>query len=243
VTSVAERDGLTGRPFAAGTSRDAGYEVENELVAAGCRTVAGIDEVGRGAWAGPLTVGLVVVTDSQIGRLPIGLRDSKLLSPRRREQLFAALTRDACCRAVGHASAKECDRLGMTAAQRLAATRALAALGIVPDGIVVDGPRDFTGMAGAICLVKADRLCAVVAAASIIAKVTRDRMMIAAASVHPGYGFERNKGYASFEHRLAVAKLGTTPIHRLSWSVTPVEVDGQVSCPVTSQASLRRQRL
>ena len=231
MTSVAERDGLTGRPFAAGTSRDAGYEVENELVAAGCRTVAGIDEVGRGAWAGPLTVGLVVVTDSQIGRLPIGLRDSKLLSPRRREQLFAALTRDACCRAVGHASAKECDRLGMTAAQRLAATRALAALGIVPDGIVVDGPRDFTGMAGAICLVKADRLCAVVAAASIIAKVTRDRMMIAAANVHPGYGFERNKGYASFEHRLAVAKLGTTSIHRLTWSVAPTGVVAEVSCP------------
>ena len=231
MTSVAERDGLTGRPFAAGTSRDAGYEVEKELVAAGCRTVAGIDEVGRGAWAGPLTVGVVVVTDSQIGRLPIGLRDSKLLSPRRREQLFAALTRDACCRAVGHASAKECDRLGMTAAQRLAATRALAALGIVPDGIVVDGPRDFTGMAGAICLVKADRLCAVVAAASIIAKVTRDRMMIAAANVHPGYGFERNKGYASFEHRLAVAKLGTTSIHRLTWSVAPAGVVAEVSCP------------
>lgn len=231
MTSVAERDGLTGRPFAAGTSRDAGYEVEKELVAAGCRTVAGIDEVGRGAWAGPLTVGLVVVTDSQIGRLPIGLRDSKLLSPRRREQLFAALTRDACCRAVGHASAKECDRLGMTAAQRLAATRALAALGVVPDGIVVDGPRDFTGMAGAICLVKADRLCAVVAAASIIAKVTRDRMMIAAANVHPGYGFERNKGYASFEHRLAVAKLGTTSIHRLTWSVAPTGVVAEVSCP------------
>ncbi len=205
--------------------------MENELVAAGCRTVAGIDEVGRGAWAGPLTVGVVVVTDSQIGRLPIGLRDSKLLSPRRREQLFAALTRDACCRAVGHASAKECDRLGMTAAQRLAATRALAALGIVPDGIVVDGPRDFTGMAGAICLVKADRLCAVVAAASIIAKVTRDRMMIAAANVHPGFGFERNKGYASFEHRLAVAKLGTTSIHRLTWSVAPAGVVAEVSCP------------
>jgi ribonuclease HII len=231
VTSVAARDELTGRPSAAGTSRDAGYEVEKELVAAGCRTVAGIDEVGRGAWAGPLTVGVVVVTDSQLGRLPIGLRDSKLLSPRRREQLFAALTRDACCRAVGHASAKECDRLGMTAAQRLAATRALAALGIVPDGIVVDGPRDFTGMAGAICLVKADRLCAVVAAASIIAKVTRDRMMIAAANVHPGYGFERNKGYASFEHRLAVAKLGTTSIHRLTWSVAPAGVVAEVSCP------------
>ena len=89
-------------------------------------------------------------------------------------------------------------------------------------------------MAGVICAVKADRLCAVVAAASIIAKVTRDRMMVAAANVHPGYGFERNKGYASFEHRLAVAKLGTTPIHRLSWSVSPVDVDGQVSCPGTS---------
>jgi len=206
----------------AGMSRDAGFEVEMRLIAAGCRMVAGIDEVGRGAWAGPLTVGVAVVTEECFARFPAGVRDSKLLTPRQRERLFAPLSQHVLCHAFGNASAAECDRLGMVVAQRLAAARALDGLGVVPDGIIVDGPRDFTGRAGAVSIVKADRRCAVVAAASILAKVTRDRLMAAAAEIHPGYGFERNKGYASVEHRLAVARLGTTPIHRMTWSVAPV---------------------
>ncbi len=192
------------------------------LIAAGCRTVAGIDEVGRGAWAGPLTVAVAVVTRERLARFPAGVRDSKLLSPRRREQLFGPLCEQVLCHAIGHASAEECDRLGMVAAQRLAASRAFEGLDVVPDGLIVDGPRDFTGRPGAVSIVRADRLCVVVAAASILAKVTRDRLMTAAAETHPGYGFERNKGYASVEHRLAVARLGTTSIHRMTWSVAAV---------------------
>jgi ribonuclease HII len=204
------------------TSRDAGVEVERQLVVAGCRTVAGVDEVGRGAWAGPLTVCVAVVAGDDLEGFPAGVRDSKLLSPRQRERLFAPVAEHLCCHGIGHASAEECDRLGMGAAQRLAASRALEVLDVSPDGIIVDGPRDFTGRSGALSIVGADRRCAVVAAASILAKVTRDRLMIAAAETNPGYGFERNKGYASVEHRLAVARLGTTPIHRLTWSVSPV---------------------
>ncbi len=215
--------GLAGGSFAAVARRDAGTEVERRLVAGGCRTVAGVDEVGRGAWAGPLTVGVAVVSGDLLGGFPAGVRDSKLLSPRRREELFEPLKKHLFRHALGHAGPEECDRLGMAAAQRLAAWRALEMLGVVPDGIIVDGPRDFTGRADAVCIVGADRLCAVVAAASILAKVTRDRLMTAAAETHPGYGFERNKGYASVEHRLAVARLGTTPIHRRTWSVAPVD--------------------
>ena len=128
---------------------------------------------------------------------PPGVRDSKLLSPSQRLRLFAPIAGHVLRHAIGHASAAECDAFGMTGAQRLAAVRALEALGVEPDAIIVDGPRDFTGSPGAVCIVGADRLCAVVAAASILAKVTRDRLMIAAAGTHPGYGFERNKGYAS----------------------------------------------
>lgn len=201
---------------------DAGVETEGRLVAAGCRTVAGIDEVGRGAWAGPLTVGVAVVTGDRLGGFPPGVRDSKLLSSRQRLQFYEPIARHVLDHAIGHASAVECDSLGMVAAQRLAADRALAALDVEPDAIIVDGPRDFTGLPGAVTIVGADRLCAVVAAASILAKVTRDRLMVEAAATHPGYGFERNKGYASLEHRLAVARLGMTPIHRLSWSVAAV---------------------
>jgi len=210
------------RLVVAGVSREAGFEVEMRLIAAGCQMVAGIDEVGRGAWAGPLTVGVAVVTEECLAGFPAGVRDSKLLTPRQREQLFEPLSQHVLCHAFGNASAAECDRLGMVVAQRLAAARALDELGVVPDGIIVDGLRDFTGRAGAVSIVKADRRCAVVATASILAKVTRDRMMVAASGIHPGYGFERNKGYASVEHRLAVARLGTTPIHRLTWSVAPV---------------------
>lgn len=215
-------EGPCGRSERRRTNRDAGVGTETRLVAAGCRTVAGIDEVGRGAWAGPLTVGVALVSGECLVGFPPGVRDSKLLSPSQRLRLFAPIAGHVLRHAIGHASAAECDAFGMTGAQRLAAARALEALGVEPDAIIVDGPRDFTGSPGAVCIVGADRLCAVVAAASILAKVTRDRLMIAAAGTHPGYGFERNKGYASLEHRLAVARLGTTPIHRLTWSVAPV---------------------
>ncbi|HSL25018.1 MAG TPA: ribonuclease HII, partial [Acidimicrobiia bacterium] len=153
-----------------------GIQLEREMWAAGLETIVGMDEVGRGSWAGPLTVGAAVIPP---GRRVYKVRDSKLLTEAEREALFGRLA--AWCRAwaVGHASAAECDRLGMSAAQKLAARRALDALGVVPDRVIVDGNWDFVG--GALRLVRGDRTCLSIATASILAKVTRDRMMRAEA--------------------------------------------------------------
>jgi len=198
-------------------------EVMRALFAEGCTWVAGLDEVGRGAWAGPVSVGVAAVTLDCLRRVPRGVRDSKLLSEPAREALFDPLV--AWCRtyAVGEASAAECDELGMTAAQVLAAGRAFERLAVQPDAVVVDGSHEYTGHPGARALVGADQSCTIVAAASVLAKVTRDRAMIAHDPAHPGYGFARNKGYASLEHRQAVARLGLSPLHRRSWSVRTAE--------------------
>jgi ribonuclease HII len=206
-------------------SVDAGFEIESLLAASGCSTIAGIDEVGRGAWAGPLTVGVAVMTARRLGRLPAGLRDSKLLAAEQRQQLFRPVCRSLLQHAIGHASPNECDELGMVAAQRLATRRALDSLVGVPDAVIFDGPYDFTDGGEAVCVVDADRLCAVVAAASVLAKVTRDALMVEASADFPGYSFEHNKGYASPEHRLAVSRLGKTSIHRMSWAVNIPEGD------------------
>jgi ribonuclease HII len=189
-----------------------GVRLERELWAAGFETIVGMDEVGRGSWAGPLSVGAAVIPAS---RRVYKVRDSKLLTEEEREALFDRLA--GWCRAwsVGHASAEECDRLGMSAAQRLAARRALSALGVVPDRVVVDGNWDFVG--GARRLVRGDRTCLSIATASVLAKVTRDRMMRAAAEHFPYYNFEANKGYPCPIHKAALQAWGPSAIHRRSW--------------------------
>jgi ribonuclease HII len=193
-------------------------ELERSLVADGCRLVAGVDEVGRGAWAGPVSVGVALVDEAALRCVPGGLRDSKALGEQRRAMLAPVLV--AWCRgfAVGHASPAECDDLGMTAAQQLAARRAFRALGAEPDAVVVDGPRDFTGHHRALALVGGDGSSVAVAAASVLAKVTRDRLLVDAAARWPEYGFERNKGYPTPGHRRAVERLGMTSLHRRSWT-------------------------
>jgi ribonuclease HII len=189
-----------------------GIQLEREMWAAGVETIVGMDEVGRGSWAGPLTVGAAVIPP---GRRVYKVRDSKLLTEAEREALFGRLA--AWCRAwaVGHASAAECDRLGMSAAQKLAARRALDALGVVPDRVIVDGNWDFVG--GALRLVRGDRTCLSIATASILAKVTRDRMMRAEAEHFPYYNFETNKGYPCPVHKAALQAWGPSAIHRRSW--------------------------
>lgn len=193
-----------------------GLRIERELWADGCDIVVGIDEVGKGSWAGPLTLGAVVVPkDRRIYKL----RDSKQLRPVEREAMYERIVNWVDAWAVGHASAAECDRLGMSAAQKLAARRAVAGLGLekAPDAMVIDGNWDFVGHARTVKLVKGDSISLSIAAASILAKVTRDRMMIADAECYPGFDFEANKGYPCPRHKLALQAFGPTAIHRRSW--------------------------
>lgn len=189
--------------------------VEKELWDQGDEFVVGVDEVGRGAWAGPLTIGAVVLPRD---RRVYGVRDSKQLTELRREQLFDRVGEWCVAWSVGHASHEECDELGMSEAQRLAARRALDALGLVPDMVLMDGRWDFVGGPNTRTIVKGDASCLSIATASILAKVTRDRIMRAAAEDHPGYDFERNKGYPCPRHQLALAGYGPTAIHRRSWA-------------------------
>jgi ribonuclease HII len=186
--------------------------LERELWAAGMKIVVGVDEVGRGSWAGPLSVGAAVIpADRRVYKV----RDSKLLTEDEREALFDRIAGWCETWAVGHASPAECDTLGMSAAQKLAARRAIDGLGLVADRVVVDGNWDFVG--GAQRLVGGDRTCLSIAAASILAKVTRDRMMRAAAEHFPYYNFEANKGYPCPTHKAALQAWGPSAIHRKSW--------------------------
>jgi ribonuclease HII len=192
-----------------------GLDIERALWAAGHPVVAGIDEVGRGAWAGPLTLAAVVAPpDRRITRV----RDSKMLTATEREALYGPITVWAAAWAVGHASHDECDRLGMSAAQRLAARRALDALGVVPDMVLVDGNWDFIGGGNVRTIVRGDTVSLSIAAASVVAKVTRDRIMRAEAENFPAFNFEGNKGYPCAQHRASLAGRGPTTIHRRSWS-------------------------
>jgi ribonuclease HII len=189
-----------------------GLRLERELWAGGHRFVVGVDEVGRGSWAGPISVGAAVIPAS---RRVYKVRDSKLLTEDERESLFVRLAEWCEAWAVGHASAEECDELGMSAAQRLAAARALESLGVVPDKVVVDGNWDFVG--GARRLVRGDRTCLSIATASILAKVTRDRIMRGLAEHFPYYNFEANKGYPCPVHKASLQAFGPSAIHRRSW--------------------------
>jgi ribonuclease HII len=192
-----------------------GLDFERELWGAGERIVVGVDEVGRGAWAGPLSVGAAVLPpDRRVNKV----RDSKMLSEPEREALFDRIADWCVAWSVGHATQPECDRLGMSAAQKLAARRAIDALGVEPDRVLIDGNWDFVGGGRRVrSIVRGDATCLSIAAASILAKVTRDRLMRAAASDHPGYDFERNKGYPCPRHKAALQWMGPTAIHRRSW--------------------------
>lgn len=188
---------------------------ERELWEMGHDVVVGLDEVGRGAWAGSLTIAAVVLPKD---RRVYGVRDSKQLTEGRREQLFERV-KDWCdAVGVGHVSHEECDAIGMSAAQRLAARRALDGLGVVPDMVLLDGSWDFVGGGNIRTIVRGDATCLSIAAASMVAKVSRDRLMRAEAEHFPAYDFDRNKGYPCPRHKLALKGYGPTPIHRRSWA-------------------------
>jgi ribonuclease HII len=189
--------------------------LEKALWESGCEVVVGVDEVGRGAWAGPLSVGAAVVPRD---RRVYKIRDSKMLTEDEREALFDRIANWCNVWAVGHATPSECDELGMSEAQRLAAGRAIRELGVVPDRVLVDGNWDFIGAGNTTPVVGGDATSLSISAASILAKVTRDRLMRSVADRFPGYDFDLNKGYPCPRHRAALAALGPTVIHRRSWA-------------------------
>jgi ribonuclease HII len=181
----------------------------------GHRVVVGMDEVGRGAWAGPLTVAAVVANPD---RRVNGVRDSKMLTESEREVIADRITGWASAWSIGHASNEECDALGMSEAHRLAARRTIERLGMVPDHLLLDGVWDFVGSYPATTLKRGDLTCLSIAAASVLAKVERDKIMRDADSHFPFYGFARNKGYPSPDHIAALEERGATSFHRRSWS-------------------------
>ncbi len=202
--------------MAARRSKAPTRDIERELWQAGHEIVVGIDEVGRGSWAGPLMVGVAVLPrDRRVN----GVRDSKMLTEAGREQMFDRVAGWCDAWAVGAASHVECDELGMAAAQKLAAKRALDALGVSADAAVVDGKWNFVAphVRHVEMRVKADAICLSVAAASILAKVTRDRIMREQAVHYPQWHFDTNKGYPCPLHRTALQGYGPSAIHRRTW--------------------------
>jgi ribonuclease HII len=182
---------------------------------AGAMPCAGIDEVGRGPWAGPVVAAAVVLDPA---RLPEGLDDSKKLTARRREALCVEILATAAV-GIGEASVAEIDATGILPACDLAMRRALAALNVAPARVLVDGNRVPPGLAcPAAAVVRGDGSVLSIAAASIVAKVTRDRTMAELAREHPQYGWERNAGYGTAEHRAALMQHGVTPVHRRSFA-------------------------
>jgi ribonuclease HII len=176
-------------------------------------TVVGIDEVGRGAVAGPLTVCAVVLPDEpQI----LGLNDSKQLSPKRREELAAQIRKVALAIGICHIEPASIDACGMAASLRMAMLGALEDTHGEPDAVLIDG-NPVHIHEKEIAIVKGDAKIACIAAASIVAKVTRDAMMVEYDAKYPGYHLAHSKGYASQEHRDAIAKMGLTDIHRVSF--------------------------
>ncbi|MCY3785464.1 MAG: ribonuclease HII [bacterium] len=203
---------------------------EQEFWDSGAAVVAGLDEVGRGAWAGPLVVVAAALrADGPHGPFAGAVRDSKQLRADQRERLFDLIAAGCESWALGSADAAECDELGMSAAQRLAARRALDRLAVLPDALLLDGRWDFVsvtpgapaggGFGGPVrTVVGGDARCVSLAAASILAKVWRDGHMVQQAARYPAYDFDRNKGYPCPRHRAALAAWGPSAIHRRSWA-------------------------
>lgn len=205
---------------------------ERALLRTGVTALACADEAGRGALSGPVSVGVVVVT-AVTPTAPTGVRDSKLLTPARRQALVPKIALWAA-HAVGMASAQEIDRIGIVAALRLAGQRALAALPVAADAVLLDGNHDYltppdqpslfgdgpdVRVPPVITKVKADLRCAGVAAASILAKTARDAVMVELSSDFPQYQWEVNKGYGAPDHVAALRRWGPTAHHRRSWQL------------------------
>ena len=188
--------------------------------------IAGVDEAGRGPWAGPVCAGAVILDPDR----PLeGLTDSKKLTEKRRYALEPLIRAHALAWAIGWASVEEIDRLNIRQANHLAMRRAVAALGLVPDRVLVDGndAPDFGRPARAI--VRGDLTEPCISAASILAKCARDREMERLCALHPGYGFSAHKGYGTAAHAEALSRLGPCPVHRTSFAPVRAALARKVS--------------
>jgi ribonuclease HII len=191
------------------------WRYERMASAMGYQVVAGVDEVGMGPLAGPVVGGAVVLP---IGvRIP-GLDDSKLLTADQRERLDRSIRRRAIAVSVCAVDHAQVDSLGLLRARHLATAGAVAGLGIPAEYLLVDAWDVPDAQMAQMAVVKGDRICASIMAASIVAKVARDRAMIEYDKLYPGYGFAGHKGYATPAHRAAIRRLGPSPIHRTSWA-------------------------
>lgn len=190
------------------------WELENELYDSGISTLCGVDEAGRGPLAGPVCAAAVMLPR---GIVIDGLNDSKKLSEKRREQLYGEITAKALHWSVAFASVEEIEELNILGATYLAMNRAIAGLGVVPELALIDGNRAAGVEYKTCCVVGGDGKCADIAAASIIAKVTRDWLMYQLDRQYPGYGFAKHKGYGTAAHYAAIRELGASPVHRPSF--------------------------
>lgn len=194
-------------------------KLEKECGAGGFVRIAGVDEVGRGCLAGPVVAAAVIL---DLSRVPEGVDDSKRLTPLNRERLDVLIRSSAIAFGVGVGSVEEIDAINILQASRLAMLRAVQAIAPCPDFLLIDGnvPIDWKGKQRVV--IKGDQLSVSIAAASILAKVFRDRLMREMDGQYPGYGFAEHKGYGSPSHRRCLQERGLTPIHRRSFQWTPV---------------------
>ena len=190
------------------------WKLENEIYASGISSVCGVDEAGRGPLAGPVCAAAVMLPR---GLEIAGLNDSKKLTEKKREALFDEIKEKAIAYGVAFASVEEIEELNILNATFLAMNRAINSLSASPELALIDGNRNSGIEMPSRCVIKGDGCCADIAAASILAKVTRDRYMLQMAEQYPGYGLERHKGYGTKQHYEAIRELGASPIHRMSF--------------------------
>ena len=190
------------------------WSIENEIYDSGVSILCGVDEAGRGPLAGPVCAAACILPR---GLVIDGLDDSKKLSDKKRRELFDVIKREAVSFGVAFASVEEIEEHNILRATFMAMNRAIAKLDVVPELAIIDGNRAAGIEMPARCIVKGDSKCADIAAASILAKVTRDEYMLAMADKYPEYHFEKHKGYGTKLHYEALREYGPSPIHRMSF--------------------------
>ena len=219
-------------------ARDRWKPIERELRKTAGPFIAGVDEVGRGPLAGPV-VACAVVMPPDVRAIP-GVDDSKRLTPDARRRLAKKIIERAVAYGIGAASVREIDRHNIYQATVIAMRRALGRLAVAPHHVLIDGRPFRTLDVPHTAIVDGDDLCYTIACASIVAKVTRDSLMVEYAQLHPGYGFERHKGYGTADHIQALGRLGPLPLHRSSF--TPVWIAGGAQLQLAPWVANRKRR-